>query len=87
MIGWPRKPNLLPEVQTEFERRGVDSVRSLLDPFRDGGTGRDTLYKFGDACVRRGEVEEWLKWKASKEACWIKVGALAAAASLLVALR
>ena len=32
----------------------------------------------GNVELTRREIEEWLKWKAAKGDCWIKVGVVAA---------
>lgn len=78
--GWPKPPPLLPEVLQELELHGVDSMRGLLGSSTDGysGTGRDTAIKFGNVVAKRGEIQDWLKWKASVEALWIKLGVAAA---------
>lgn len=84
-MGKQRKPDLLPEVEAKFEWHGVDSVRSLLDPFRGGATARDTLYTSGNASVRRGAVEDWLKWKVAQQTFWTKLAAWAAVVATLFA--
>ncbi|MBU6296881.1 MAG: hypothetical protein KJS68_01445 [Alphaproteobacteria bacterium] len=65
----------------ELELHGVDAARSILGAVSsDGvsGTSRSTLIRFGNANVTRGEIEDWLKWKSSREALWVRVGAIAA---------
>jgi hypothetical protein len=90
---WPKRPPILPEVFGELELHGADSMRALLGSSTDGysGTGRDTPIKFGNVVAKRGEVQDWLKWKAEREALWIKAGVvaaiLAAIFSLLALLR
>lgn len=73
-------PGLLPEVVEELELHGVDAMRGLLTSSTDGysGTGRDTLIRFGNVVAKRGEIQDWLKWKAARESWWIKVGTIAA---------
>jgi hypothetical protein len=63
----PKKPDIHPEVLAEFELHGVDAVRALLAGSSDGvsGTSRNTLLRIGNAVVRRGEMQDWLKWKAA----------------------
>jgi hypothetical protein len=77
---WPRRPPLLPGVLQELELHGVDSIRGLLAASSDGysGTGRSTLIRFGNVQASRGEIQDWLKWKAQIDTFWIKVGVVAA---------
>jgi len=56
----PKKPDLHPEVLAEFELHGVDAVRAVLSSSSDGVSGADRQCGF-----RRGEMQDWLKWKAA----------------------
>ena len=79
-INWPRRLELLPEVAVELEIRGIEPwpTRKMRTPSFGGvGTERDTLYKFGNVVVRRGEVEDWLRWKAAVDGLWMKIDAIA----------
>lgn len=71
-----RKPKLAPELWTELELHGVDSMRSVLASATNGfaGTGRGTLIRFGNVNATRGEIQDWLKWKGARDARWIKAG-------------
>jgi hypothetical protein len=77
---WPKRPPLLPEVFQELELHGPDSMRALLASSTDGysGTGRDTPIRFGNVVTKRGEIQDWLKWKAQVDTLWIKAGVVAA---------
>ena len=81
MWHWPKRPTILPEVLAEFDLHGVDAVRAVLANSSDGssGTSRDTPLRVGNAATKRGEIQDWLKWKSEVEQCWIKVGVIAAA--------
>jgi hypothetical protein len=67
-------------VLQELELHGVDSMRGVLASSTDGysGTGRDTSIRFGNVVATRGEIQDWLKWKATVDALWIKLGVVAA---------
>ena len=59
----------------ELESHGVDSVRALL------ANWVKNPIRLGNVDFTRREIEEWLKWKAAKaakDACWMKVGVVAA---------
>jgi hypothetical protein len=77
----PKQPGLLPEVLAELELHRAEAVRAVLAGSSDGvsGTSRDTLLWIGNATIKRGEIQDWLKWKAGVDAYWIKAGVLAAA--------
>jgi hypothetical protein len=50
-------------------------VRAFLagqGSYKGEGTARGTLYKLGNAVVKRGEVEDWLKWKNARDMLWVK---------------
>ena len=53
--------------------------------YRGEGTARDTPYRLGDVSMTRGQVEDWLKWKAAAEGRWIRVGAIAAVIAAILA--
>ena len=53
--------------------------------YKGEGTARDTPYRLGNAAVKRGEVEDWLKWKSATEGRWVKVGTIAAIAAAVLA--
>jgi hypothetical protein len=82
----PKRPDLLPEVLREFELYGVDAVREKLDTFFGN---RDSLLPFGNATVKRGEMQDWIKWKAEADAYWLaywlKVGVIAAVVAAVAA--
>jgi hypothetical protein len=63
----PKPPKLLQEVLAEFELQGPDTVRSLLASSSDGvsGTSRNTPVRIGNAVAKRGEMQDWLNWKAA----------------------
>jgi hypothetical protein len=80
---------LPPEVAAELELRGVDGVRIFLagqGSYGGVGTERDMLFKFGNVEVRRGDVEDWLRWKDAVKALWVKVAAIAAVISAVAAI-
>ena len=49
------------------------------------GDNRDDPVKFGNVEAKRGAIHDWLKWKANKEAGWIRAGAVASIIGVLVA--
>jgi hypothetical protein len=64
LLNWLRIPDLQPDVIAELERHGVAEMRKFLEAQDRFGTNPDdTLYRIGYVIVRRGEIEEWLKWK------------------------
>jgi hypothetical protein len=69
----PKPPLLDSNKIHELELRGVDSMRALLSR-HDVGMQRND----GIVFVKRGEIEDWLQWKAAQDALWIKVGVVAA---------
>ncbi|MGC2082810.1 MAG: hypothetical protein WA702_05540, partial [Bradyrhizobium sp.] len=71
------------ELLAELERHGVDAMRGLLTTSTNGfsGTGRNT--DIGGAPATRGEIQDWLKWKAAQDHCLINLGAIAAVAAAL----
>lgn len=78
----------MPEVAAELDLHGVDAVRAFLigqGSYGGVGTTRDTIYRFGNAAVRRGEVEDWLKWKDARESFWVRIGVIAAIAAAALA--
>jgi hypothetical protein len=83
-----RKPSLRPEVMQELELHGLDAVRGLLTRSTDGfsGTTRQVTIWLGNISVTRGELQDWVKWKAARDACWIKVGVVAAIAAAVFSL-
>jgi hypothetical protein len=86
MLTHLKKPNLSQSVIQDLEKHGVDAIRSLLVSSTDGlsGTGRKTQIPLGGAVtVTRGEIQDWLKWKEAKDACWVKVGVIAAIAAAI----
>jgi len=82
MTWWrlPKRPDLLPEVLRELELHGVDAVRGVLASSSYGAlaTSRDAPLRIGNANIKRSEMQDWLKWKAEVDACWVKVGVIAA---------
>jgi len=74
----PKPPLLEPVKINEMESRGVDSMRAVLAGHSDVvGILRNTTISLGIR-VQRGEIEDWLKWKAAQDAFWNKVGVVAA---------
>jgi hypothetical protein len=73
------KPPLDSNKIYELESHGVDSVRARL------ANWVKNPIRLGNVDLTRREIEEWLKWKAAKkaakaakDACWMKVGVVAA---------
>lgn len=73
------KPPLDSDKIYELESHGVDSVRARL------ANWVKNPIRLGNVDLTRREIEEWLKWKAAKkaanaakDACWMKVGVVAA---------
>jgi hypothetical protein len=79
-----KKPSLLPEVRTELELHGVDAVKAWLIGLPD--TRREYLDRFGNACLRRGEAEDWVKHQTALQAVLLKVGTVSAAAAAVFSL-
>jgi hypothetical protein len=88
LIGWPRTPLLSADKMREFELHGVDALHGLLVRSSDGysGTTRKVEIDLGNMKVSRGEIQDWLKWKAAIEAWWIRVGVVAASAAAIFSL-
>ena len=82
------KPRLSPEVMKEFELRGVATMSALNANSTDGhsGTTRQVKINIGTMTVSRGDIEDWLNWKASIETLWIRAGVLAAMIAALFSL-
>jgi hypothetical protein len=76
----PKQPGLLPEVLAELELNGADAVRAVLAGSSDGvsGTSRDTLLRIGNETIKRGEMQDWLKWNDEVAGYWVKTGVIAA---------
>jgi aryl carrier-like protein len=66
------KPPVDSDKINELASHGVDSVRALL------ANWVKNPIRLGNVDLTRPEIEEWLKWKAAKDACWMKVGVVAA---------
>ncbi len=72
----------------EFELRGVDTMRAIAANSTDGfsGTSRKVSFDLGNMRVTREQIEDWLNWKASIEALWIRIGVVAATIAALFSL-
>lgn len=84
----PRKPAVPPELLAKLERHGVNSMRGILASSTNGyaGTARDTSIPLGDgAAAARGQIQDWLKWKAAVGDLRIKAGVLAAVVAAILA--
>jgi hypothetical protein len=88
VIRWAKPPLLDSNKIHELELHGVDSMRALLASSTDGfsGTGRKTSISLGNVVVERGEIQDWIKWKAAQDACWVKIGVAAAIAAAVFSL-
>jgi hypothetical protein len=77
------KPRLAPDVLRELNLHGLDAMRDLLASSTDGhsGTGRNTAISLGNISVTRGQMQGWVNWKTGRDACWMKVGVIAAIAA------
>lgn len=85
---WPQKPKLLPEVMAEFELHGIDALRSFLagqGSYKGIGTERDTAYRYGNAVVKRGEIEDWLKWKDDQNSARSRMNVALTAIGVVIA--
>ncbi|MFO1099616.1 MAG: hypothetical protein U1E81_15470 [Xanthobacteraceae bacterium] len=75
MLTLLKKPQLPQPVVQELEKHGVDTVRGLLTNSTDGhsGTGRKVQIDLGNGVkVTRGDIRDWLHWKATCDALWVK---------------
>jgi hypothetical protein len=82
----PKPPPLDPDKNDAMQSRGVDSMRSLLSR-HDVGMQRNDRIRLSDSVYfERGEIEDWLRWKAAKDARWIKTGVVAAILAALLSL-
>jgi hypothetical protein len=84
----PVRPHMRPEEVAELEAYGVDGVRALLWSLSDGvsGTGSKTKVTLSKVSITRETMQNWLSWKASKDAMWLKVGTVAAVGAALFSL-
>jgi hypothetical protein len=82
---WPKPPPLPFNVMQELDLHGTDAMRAILASSTDGysGTTRQVSIELGTVRVTRGDIQDWLKWKSARDACWIKVGIVAAVAAAL----
>ena len=89
MTWWqrPKRPDLLPDVLLELELHGVDAVRAVLASSSYGAlaTSRDAPLRIGNANIKRGEMQDWLKWKSEVESYWIRLGVIAAVVAAVFA--
>jgi hypothetical protein len=83
--GFTKPLSLTSDKLAELELHGVDAMRGMLASATDGysGTSRTVVINLGAVAVTRGEIQDWLKWKAARDGCWIKVGTVAAVAAAL----
>jgi hypothetical protein len=76
MTWWkpPMRPDLHPDVLRELELQGVDAVRYLAPlitgRYGDSPTNRDTPMPLGNISIKRGDMQDWLKWRAEVDAYW-----------------
>jgi hypothetical protein len=63
-------------------------MRALLASSTDGysGTARNVEIKLGNIPAKRGEIQDWLKWKARLDALWLKAGVIAAVLAAIFSL-
>lgn len=88
------KPDLDKVVFSELDRIGVDGVKIRLgeiglqpgNPKRQGVISLNHQTEDHLPYITRDECEQWLAWKASIEAKWIRIGALAAVAAAIIGL-
>lgn len=80
MIWPPCKPDLNPQHERPFEAAGIEKVRYLLAINRGGAH----LYITGGP--PSSEAQEWVRWKAERDAFWIRAGIVAAISAALLTL-
>jgi nucleoside-diphosphate-sugar epimerase len=76
-----RPDNIDPKVLAALERAGVERVKlELLSP------PRANLFTFDDVKVVRGDALQWLSWKASQKAWWVRANSIVALITMFAAI-
>jgi hypothetical protein len=88
----PSPPDMKPEIRAVLESQGARLVRGVLYRHSDefGRQNRHALIRLGDVTVQIGDVEDWLKFKASQRVWWLTAGmtiGLVFALLVLIAMR
>ena len=79
-----KRPNIPFDVLRELETFGVEPMKITL--MNQAGDNRDDLVKFGKVVAKRGDIHDWLKWKANKEAWWIRFNTVVALFAMVAAI-
>lgn len=74
-----KRPKLSPEVLAICELHGADALRSLMISSNDGlhGINRKVTFPLEEGKISRGDVQDFLNWKACNEFRWVQVAAIA----------
>jgi hypothetical protein len=74
-----RRPKLSPEVTAVCELHGEDALRSLMISSTDGfgGINRKVSFPLEEGAITRGDIQDFLNWKACKVLRWIQLAAIA----------
>jgi hypothetical protein len=74
-----KRPKLSPEVMAICELHGEDALRSLMISSTDGfgGINRKVSFPLEEGTISRGDIQDFLNWKACKELRWVQVAAIA----------
>jgi hypothetical protein len=74
-----KRPKVSPEVMVICELHGADALRSLMIGSNDGfgGINRKVSFPLEEGKISRGDIQEFLNWKACKELRWVQIAAVA----------
>jgi hypothetical protein len=78
------RPNIRPEVLRALEKFGVEpiKIKLMLQPSNE----LDAVLRFDNAQALHREIRDWLKWKADKQACWVRAGVVASFIAMVAAI-
>jgi hypothetical protein len=79
-----KRPNIDPKIFDALEAYGVELTKILLMNWF--GHDRDEIMKVGGVEVRRGEIQDWLNWKACKDARLSQANFVVAIIAMLAAI-
>jgi hypothetical protein len=75
-----KRPNSLsPDVIRICELHGEDALRSLMISSTDGfgGINRKVSFPLEEGTITRGDIQDFLNWKACRVLRWVQLAAIA----------